>query len=111
MIKNGYELPEPDDGRTPHRNTPEWQLRRLNRIAAALWDARPLLGNDGRVSVSVRPDDQATQVNIHVHSVESVRIGVHKHRCTSPLNDRVYRCGEVDRRCEHLRAVRQLDRR
>lgn len=67
MIKNGHSLPEPVDGRTPHRNTPEWQLRRLNRIASALWEARPLLGDDDRFAISVNPDRADVQVDIHVH--------------------------------------------
>ncbi len=67
MISNAFELPEPADEAPRTERTPAWQLRRLNRIAAALWEARPLIGNDALIAISVTPDMAGTQIDFHVH--------------------------------------------
>jgi hypothetical protein len=67
MMK-AHDLPEPVDGPTPIRNTPEWQARRMNRLADAIWQAVPLLGKDDRIAISLTPDSGHTQITIHVHA-------------------------------------------
>lgn len=69
MIKNGFELADPDDGPTRSDMTVEQQLRRLNRITYALWTiGRPLIGSTLPVAISVSPDQESTQINMHVHA-------------------------------------------
>ena len=63
-----HDLPEPVDGPTPLRNTPEWQARRLNRLAGVVWEAVPLIGKDDRIAISTTPDSGTTQITLHVHA-------------------------------------------
>lgn len=68
MIRSGYHLPEPADGPTPQRPGLEWQLRRLNRIATDLWEAKEALGGSDRLAVAVHPDSKHMQVSMHLHA-------------------------------------------
>jgi len=64
MIKNPFELPEAADGKVPSPMTVPFQLRRLNRIASALWEARDLIGNDPAIRIEVDLDSGYSQVHL-----------------------------------------------
>jgi hypothetical protein len=64
---NGHDLPAPNDGWS-NPLTAEQQMRRLNKIAAALWAARDRFEVWPRkVAISVEPFDGAVQISFHVH--------------------------------------------
>lgn len=61
---NAWDLPEAADGRTPSPMTVEFQLRRLNRIASALWEARALIGDDPAIRIEVDLDSGYAQIHL-----------------------------------------------
>lgn len=68
MSTSTHDLPEPGDGPTPYENTIEWQLRRLNRISAALWDVKHRFGDTKQLAMIVYPNAADHQIYIHIHS-------------------------------------------
>ena len=63
-----HELPEPRDGRNPVPTRVEFQLRRINRIASALFGLRETLGEHPSIRVAVQPDSDYVQVEFAVTS-------------------------------------------
>jgi len=61
---NAWDLPQAADGRTPSPMTVEFQLRRLNRIASALWDLRPQIGEDPGIRLSIDLDSDYSQIHL-----------------------------------------------
>lgn len=67
-MSNAWDLPEAADGRTPSPMTVEFQLRRINRIAAVLWEARPQLGEDPAIRIDVDADSSYAQIHLTAHT-------------------------------------------
>jgi hypothetical protein len=63
---DGFELPEPADGRVPWPREMGFQLRRMNRIASALFSARPVLGELSELGISAHPDSDHAQIHLHL---------------------------------------------
>jgi len=64
---NAYDLPTPADGERPIPMTVPFQLRRLNRIASVLWEARERIGDDPAIRIALDLDSGYTQIHFNIH--------------------------------------------